>query len=114
MGEVIYGFMGACVAYIARPTELFESRVSDSVRRVDSTVVGDMAPAYFESLDDAALTCGKAFPASSKRLVLTLMLAGCEFGMFVQRCGGLLARRRVRRWSWGRRCSRIGARIRRS
>ena len=84
VGGYLGGLMAACVAYVARPTEHFEAGVLESLQLVGATRVGELAPAYFESPDDAALTCGKSFPASSKKMVLTIMLGlaqyGCIFG----------------------------------
>ena len=77
--------MTTCVAYVARPTDQSAGDVVASVLfLVGATRVGELAPAYFESPDDAAVTCGKAFPASSKKMVLTIMLGfaqiGCLYG----------------------------------
>ena len=76
--------MTACVAYVARPTDQSAGDVVASVLLVGVTRVGELAPAYFESPDDATVTCGKAFPASSKKMVLTIMLGfaqiGCLYG----------------------------------
>ena len=77
--------MTTCVAYVARPTDQSAGDVVASVLfLVGASRVGELAPAYFESPDDAAVTCGKAFPASSKKMVLTIMLGlaqiGCLYG----------------------------------
>ena len=80
----LVALMMVCVAYVAGPTAQLDAGVMESGLLVGATRVGELAPAYLENLDDAAWTCGKAFPASSKKMVLTIVLGivqiGCIFG----------------------------------
>ncbi len=65
----------ACADYVARQSETTELLVLGAVLRLSETRIGPAAASYFEDVENPGIFCSKAFPESSKTLVLA-MLAG--------------------------------------
>ena len=73
-----------CATYSVKPTAYSESEVLESIVELSATRIFEIAPDYFEDVDDAAVFCGTAFPDSSKLLVLAMLVTisavDCFFG----------------------------------
>ena len=75
----------ACADYVARPSERTETLVMGAVLALSETSIGPVAASYFDGAENPAVFCEKAFPESSKSLVLTMLIG---FSQYVCLLGG--------------------------
>ena len=80
----LIGLALVCAGFVGQVAGFGESEVKEAALGLSNTRVGEFDHVYFERLDDAAVTCGRAFPESSMAGVLYLLVGiaqvGCLFG----------------------------------